>query len=549
MGLRLVPLGGLGEIGMNAMVLEFAGRRLLIDCGLMFPRMERGRGFDIYVPDLSYLRASLGALDGIFVTHGHEDHLGALPLLLREVKVPVYGGPFALRLLQNRLNELQVEAELRPLRAGGRASAGPFEVEAIHVNHSVPDALGLAIRGEFGCVAHTGDFKIDPTPFEGRPTDLAAFARCQGATALLSDSTNAERAGTTTSEEEVRRTLRDLVLGATGRVLITQFASHVIRLQQLIEICAETGRKLVPMGRGMVENLRIGQELGLLHGASAVAVDADQLDRLPEHEVLIVTTGAQGENRSALWRMTFDPDWRQKIRAGDLVIFSARAIPGNEVGIHELINGLWERGATVVTEETHEGEGHVHASGHASRDEQRQLMEAVRPATFVPIHGEARQLARHVHLAREALPDSQCLLARDGDIIEFVAPGSAQVVGQAPVGRIAQASRGGGAVSRETIAARGMLSEGGVVSVLLLIDRASGMLLRSPELYAMAVSDPDGLALARAREEVRDELAALSEYARRDPQQLRDAAVRAVGRSFRREGERRPAVQPILVEM
>jgi len=549
MSLRLVPLGGLGEIGMNAMVLEASGRRLLIDCGLMFPRLERGRGIDIYVPELAYLRAALGTLDGVLVTHGHEDHFGALPILLRETKVPVYGGPFALRLLQNRLNELKVEADLRPIRAGGRASLGPFEVEAIHVNHSVPDALGLAVRGEFGCVVHTGDFKVDPTPFEGRPTDLAAFARCQGATALLADSTNAERAGTTTSEEVVRTTLRDLVQSTASRVVVTLFASHLIRLQQLIEICAETNRKLVPLGRGMVENLRIGQELGILHGASAVAVDAEQLDRLPDHEVLIATTGAQGEPRSALWRMTFDPDWRQKIRAGDVVVFSARAIPGNEVGIHELINGLWERGATVVTEETHAGEGHVHASGHASRDEQRLVMEAVRPETFIPIHGEARQLARHIRLAREALPDSQCLLARDGDIIDFAAPGSAQITGQAPVGRIAQATRGGSAVPRETIATRGALSEGGMVSVLLMVERTSGMLLRSPELYALGLADPDGLALARAREEVRDELAALSEYAKRDPAQLRDSAVRAVQRSFRRNGERRPVVQPIVIEM
>lgn len=548
MSLRLVPLGGLGEIGLNSMVLEASGRRLLIDCGLLFPRLDRGRGFDVYVPDLTYLRAQLASLDGIVITHGHEDHLGALPMLLREVKVPVYGGPFALRLLQRRLEELRVEADLRLLRAGNRISAGPFEVEGIHVNHSIPDALGLAVRGDFGCVVHTGDFKIDPTPFEGRPTDLEAFGRCKGATALLSDSTNALRPGTTGSEQEVARTLRELVRDAQGRVIVTMFASHLIRLQQLVELCAELGRKMVVIGRSMVENLRAGQELGMLRGAPAVVVEADSLDLLKPEETLIVTTGAQGENRSALWRMTFDPDYRSKVRAGDTVIFCARAIPGNELNIQELVNGLWERGVTVVTDDTFEG-GHVHVSGHASQDEQRQMMETVQPETFIPIHGEARHLARHVHLAREVLPESQCLIARDGDIIDFDAPGSAQVTGQVPVGKVAYVTRGGPALPRETIGLRGQLSEGGVVSVLLVVERASGMLVRSPELHGLGISDPDGLTLMRAREDVRDELAALSEYARRDPAQMREAAVRAVNRAFRREGERRPAVQPIVLEL
>jgi ribonuclease J len=549
MSLRLVPLGGLGEIGMNSMVVEASGRRLLVDCGVLFPRLERGRGFDVYVPDLSYLRADLAALDAVVITHGHEDHLGALPLLLREARVPVYGGPFALGLLQKRLEEFRIEADLRPLNAGSRMNAGPFEVEAIHVNHSIPDAVGLAIRGDFGCVVHTGDFKIDPTPFEGRPTDLAGFARAAGATALLSDSTNAERAGTTTSETVVGTTLRELIRDATGRVVVTLFASHLIRLQQLVEICAATDRRLVVMGRSMTENLRLGQELGYIRGASAVVVDADQLENLRPEQTVIATTGAQGESRSALWRMTFDPNWKTHVRAGDLVVFCARAIPGNELNIQELINGLWERGATVVTEDSHDGEGHIHASGHASRDEQTQMLQAVRPETFIPIHGEARQLAKHVQLARQVLPEAQCLLARDGDIVDFAAPGSAQVVGQAPFGKLAQATRAGPLVSPQTIAARGALSEGGVVSVVLLVDRQSGALVRSPELHGLGITDGDGLALVRARETVRDELAQLSEYARRDPAQLRDAAVRAVHRSFRREAEHRPVVHPLVIEL
>ena len=247
--------------------------------------------------------------------------------------------------------------------------------------------------------------------------------------------------------------------------------------------------------------------------------------------------------------MTFDPDWKHRIRAGDLVVFSARAIPGNELSIQELVNGLWERGATVLTEDSHIGEGHIHASGHASRDEQRQILEAVQPETFIPIHGEARQLARHIHLASEAVPDSQCLLARDGDIVDFAAPGSAAVTGQAPFGRVAQATRAGPLVPRETILLRGQLSEGGVVTVMLLVDRSSGMLLRSPEVHGLGLVDPNGLALLRARENVRDELAQLSEYARRDPNEIREAAIRAVQRSFRKEYERRPAVQALVVEV
>jgi ribonuclease J len=549
MSLRLVPLGGLGEIGMNAMVVEAGGRRLLVDCGLLFPRMDKGRGFDVYVPDLSYLRERIGALDAVVLTHGHEDHVGALPILLREFKVPVFGGPFALRQLKGRLLEHQIEADLRVFTAGTRFSAGPFEVEGIHVNHSIPDAMGLAIRGDFGTVVHTGDFKIDPDPFEGKPTDLPAFARAAGATVLLSDSTNAERAGTTASENDVRRTLRTLVQQARGRVVVTMFASHVVRMQQLVEICAEANRKLVVAGRGMIENLRAGQELGHIKGAGAVIVDAEHLDQLREEETVIAMTGAQGEPRSALWRMTFDPEFRMKVRPGDTVVFCARPIPGNELGIQELVNGLWERGATVVTQENFDGDGVIHASGHASRDEQLQMLQTVNPATFIPIHGEARQLARHVRLARERHPAAQVVLARDGDIIDFPEPGGAQIVGKAKVGKIAQVSRGGGVVTPETIALRGTLSEGGAVVVVLVVERATGLLLRSPELTAIGVTDPGGNALNRAREWIRDELAGLSDYARREPEELKNAAMRAVVRSFRRDGERRPVVQPVVVEI
>lgn len=552
MSLRIVPLGGLGEIGMNAMVVEFAGRRLLIDCGLLFPRLDKGRGFDCYVPDMRWVMERPKALDGVLLTHGHEDHLGALPVLLRDLKVPVYGGAFTLGLLKHRLEELRVEADLRLIKAGQRFQAGAFEVEPIHVNHSVPDAFGLALRSEAGTVVHTGDFKVDPDPVDGRPTDLDAFRRAGGeggALCLLSDSTNAERPGTTGSEREVGRTLRQVIAQAPGRVMVTMFASHLLRLQQLVEIAAETGRKLVVHGRGMVDNMRLGQELGALKGASAVVVHVDKLDTLPEKEVLLVTTGSQGEPRSGLWRMCFDAEARVHIRSRDTVVFCSRPIPGNELGIHELVNALWELGATVVTDESWEGEGRIHVSGHASQDEQRAVLEAVRPRTFIPIHGEARQLARHVRTALQSGFAQQVVLARDGDVVEFTEPGSAQVVAQVPFGKVALERRGGAVVPQSSIAMRGLLSEGGVVTAVLMVERASGGLLRSPELTGLALHAQGELLLQRAREVVRDELAQLSAYARRDSDALREAVERGIHRSFKRDGERKPVVQVIAVDV
>ncbi len=555
MDLRIVPLGGLGEIGMNALVVESAGRRLLIDCGLLFPRLERGLGFDAYVPDLRYLLERPNSLDALVLTHGHEDHLGAVPVLLRQLKVPVYGGRFALGLLGARLRELGIDADMRELRAGERFGVGPFEVEPVHVNHSIPDAVGLVLRGAFGRVVHTGDFKVDPTPADGRPTDLAAFRRAgdEGVTCLLSDSTNAERPGSTPSERVVAQTLLELIRKSTGRVVVTLFASHLIRLQQLVELAAQTNRKLVVFGRSMTDNLRLGSDMGHIRGASSVVVDADQLSQLRPEEVLLATTGAQGESRSALWKMAFDPQSSVKIRAGDRVIFCARAIPGNEVTINELVNRLWELGASVIQGDSEEGGGPVHVSGHASQAEQLQVLNAVRPATFVPIHGEARQLASHVRVASTLGGNAgehspQCVLARDGDILEFPELGSAHVVGQAPVGRVAVISRGGSVLPVDAIAQRAALAEGGLVVVTLLVERASGMLLRSPELSGVGMPQDPAL-LMRAREVVRDEISELSEYARHDPTQLRDAAIRGVYRSFRRDGERRPVVQPVVIEV
>ncbi len=547
--LRIIPLGGLGEVGLNAMVFETEDEAFLVDCGIMFPQAE-SLGVDVVLPDLSYLHELGDKLKGVVLTHGHEDHIGALPFLLRERPLPVYGSPFTLGLLAPKLEEFGVDAPLSELSAGDSVElGGAFRVEGIRVTHSIPDALGLAIHTPEGLVVHTGDFKIDHTPIGDLPTDLQRFARLggDGVLALLSDSTNSDRPGSSLSERQVGGALEAVFASAKARVIVATFASNIHRIQQILDASRKFGRKVVLVGRSMLQNTRIAAELGLLDVPFGIVVDAAQGRKLRHHEVTVLSTGAQGEPRSALMRMAVgDPNAPMPLDEGDRVILSSRFIPGNEVAIGHMINRLAMRGAEVI----YEGAEDIHASGHAYQEEQRLMLRLTNPRHFVPIHGEYRHLARHVKTAYEVgIPDSACHLITDGAVLQFE-DGRAFVNGEVPFGRVYVDRRGGPDVPELILRERAMIAETGLVTAVVVVERATGAILRGPEITARGVAVPDQAALLEdVRREVLAALEALTPRLRGEPATVQEEVRRAVRRAYKRSTERRPVVLPLVIEL
>jgi len=546
--LRIIPLGGLGEVGLNAMVFETEDEAFLVDCGIMFPPAG-ALGVEVVLPDFSYLREIGDKLKGVVLTHGHEDHIGALPFLLKELDLPVYGAAFTLGLLAPKLEEFGVKAQLTEFAAGDTVELGrgAFRVEGIRVTHSIPDALGLAIHSPEGLVVHTGDFKIDHTPIGDLPTDLQRFARLggDGVLALLSDSTNSEREGSSLSERQVGSALEEIFAKAKARVIVATFASNIHRIQQILDASRKFGRKVVLVGRSMQQNTRIASQLGLLDIPPGIIVEAERAQSLRHHEVTVLSTGAQGEPRSALVRMALgDPNAPMPIDEGDLVVLSSRFIPGNEVAIGHLVNRLAMRGAEVI----YEGAEPIHASGHAYSEEQRLMLRLTNPRHFVPIHGEYRHLARHVKTAHGVgIPDSACHLITDGEVLQFE-HGSASRQGTVPSGRVYVDRRGGPDVPELILRERSLIAETGLVTAVVVIDQASGALLRGPEITAkgIAVPDPDAL-LADLRREVSTALDSLSPLLRSDTTLVQEEVRLAVRRAYKRSTERKPVVLPLVI--
>ncbi|AKU89626.1 ribonuclease J [Vulgatibacter incomptus] len=547
--LRIIPLGGLGEVGLNAMVFESEDQAFLVDCGIMFPQAE-ALGVDVVLPDFTYLRELGDKLKGVVLTHGHEDHIGALPFLLKDRPLPVYGSPFTLGLLAPKLEEFGIRAPLTELAAGSSVDLGEaFRVEGVRVTHSIPDALGLAIHTPEGLVVHTGDFKIDHSPIDELPTDLQRFARLggDGILALLSDSTNSERPGTSLSERQVGRALEEIFAKAKSRVVIATFASNIHRIQQVLDVSRLFGRKVVLVGRSMQQNTRIASELGLLDIPLGLVVDVEEGRRLRHHEVTVLSTGAQGEPRSALMRMALgDPNAPMPVDEGDLVVLSSRFIPGNEVAIGHMVNRLAMRGAEVV----YEGAEDLHASGHAYREEQRLMLRITNPRHFVPIHGEYRHLVRHVKTAHEVgIPDSSCHLITDGEVLQFEG-GRAFVNGTVASGRVYVDRRGGPDVPELTLRERALIAETGLVTAVVVIDRSTGALVRGPELTARGIAVPDEAALlADVRREVHAAVESLSPVLRGDTTLVQEEVRRAVRRAYKRSTERKPVVLPLVIEL
>ncbi|MGC8718963.1 MAG: ribonuclease J [Thermodesulforhabdaceae bacterium] len=480
---KIIPLGGLGEIGLNMMAIEYNDTIVLIDAGVMFPE-EQMFGIDIVIPDFGYLRNHPEKVRALVVTHGHEDHIGAIPFLLQEFPLPIYGTTFTLALIKEKLAEhnLLGKASLNRIVPKESFSVGPFTIEPYRVCHSIPDGVGLIISTPQGIIVHSGDFKIDHTPIDGNLLDvksLSVYAE-KGVTLLMSDSTNVEREGYTLSEKDIAKTFRDIFQTARGRIIVAVFSSNIHRIQQIVYMARQFGRKVLFHGKSIQTNVRIAEELGYIEVLPEDKISLKDLPFMPDHKVVIVTTGSQGEPMSALTRIAFDDHKWIKLKRGDTVVLSSKFIPGNERTIHNVINNLYRRGAEVIYESVEE----IHVSGHAHREELKWLIGIVRPKFFMPIHGEYRHLVKHCALAEEmGIPRERCLLVENGDVVSIYKD-EVVVNGKAASGRVFVDGKGVGDVGGPVLRDRKHLAEDGLVIVSLVIDQEYRGILSGPDVFS-----------------------------------------------------------------
>lgn len=547
--LRIIPLGGLGEFGLNMMLLEYGESAIAIDCGLMFPGADL-LGVDLVIPDVTYLLERQDRLKALILSHAHEDHVGALPYILNQFSVPIFGTRLTLGLINNKLREHDLDdtADLREITAGRPWEIGPFQVEGIRVTHSLMDCLALAIETPVGTVIHTGDFKIDNTPMEGEMFDFQRFAAYgeKGVLLLLSDSTNIERSGYTPSEREVGKNLEQIFRESRGKVLVSTFASSIPRIQQVVDISEGCGRRVVLSGRSMIRNGQVAAELGYLRLPRNFMTENEAWHELPGERLTFLTTGSQGEPLSVLHRVALDDHKSIKIDRGDTVILSSKFIPGNEKTISNLINHLYRRGAEVHYEKVSE----IHVSGHASQEELKTMLQLTRPRYFVPIHGEYRHLVRHWKLAQEVgVPEDHCFILEDGDVLEMTAT-TAKKIAPIQVGRVFVDGKGVGDVGDIVIRDRRHLSEDGMVLAVMAIHQQSGEIVAGPDLISRGfMREEEGEeVLGQARKVVLDILANLNRETRTDPAELQEEVRKALRRYFRKRFERHPVVLPYIIE-
>ncbi len=546
----LTFLGGLGEIGLNLMTVETADHLVVVDAGLMFPE-DHMLGIDIVIPDFSYLRERRDKVAALVLTHGHEDHIGAAPFLLKEMPLPVYGTPLTLALLREKLREhgLLDAADLRVIHPRERLALGPFEFEFIPVPHSIVDGVGFALRTPQGVLIHSGDFKMDQTPVAGTAMDLNRFAHYgeQGVLALLSDSTNAERPGYTLSERQIGVTLEEFIREAPGRVIIAVFASHIPRLQQIVRLAAKHGRKVLFNGKSMLVNTRLAKELGYLEVPPGLEINVGDLERLPPEETIIVTTGSQGEPLSALARIALEAHKQIHIHPGDLVILSSKFIPGNERAITTVINNLYRLGAEVVYQEVAD----IHVSGHASQEELKLLLNLTRPRYFIPIHGEIRHLLKHAHLARAVgIPEERLLLAKDGDQVRFGSEGAA-ITGRVEVGRVFVDGKGVGDVSRIVLRDRRHLAGDGLVIALVAVDPSTGTIASEPDLITrgFVLEEEQAPLLEQARKVFGEIVERSLSEPNQDWLEIQAQVGKALRKLFFKALERRPMILPLILTL
>ena len=486
--LRIVPLGGLGEIGMNCMVLEYDEELIVIDCGLLFSDLDH-LGVDFVIPDFSYLRERKDKIKGIVITHGHEDHIGAIPFALKAgINAPIYVSNFTALLLREKLKEHELEAsvDLQTYEIGSSFEVGAFKIQTLAVNHSIVDSAALIIDTPVGRVVHTGDFKIDSDPFYGKVIDLPAFKKAgdQGVLLLMSDSTNVERHTHSLSESVIYTQFEKFFREAKGLTIVSMFASNVGRMGQVLEIAGKLNKKVALSGRGIEQNVRLGAEAGYLKGAESVLIDIQSIDQYPRDQVIVLSTGSQGEYRSSLIRIAQGEHGQIKLQKGDLVLMSSKFIPGNEKAIGRMINSLFKQGAEVLYEAVHD----IHVSGHATRPELRTMLERVRPKFFIPIHGEYRHLVHHSNLARETgVPADNVLIATNGDVVGLTSD-SCRILEHMEETRVLVEGREGGDVSKLMLKDRRQLGEKGIVFSLVVRNAQTRRIISGPELIAKGLA-------------------------------------------------------------
>jgi ribonuclease J len=543
-GLRVVALGGIGEIGRNMTVFEYDGRLLIVDCGVLFPE-DAQPGVDLILPDFRYIEDRIDDVEAIILTHGHEDHIGAVPFLLRlRPQIPVIGSKFTLALLAAKCREHRQRPKLIEVVEGQKTTHGPFECEYFAVNHSIPDALAVAIRTGAGVVLHTGDIKLDQLPLDGRLTDLAGFSRLgdEGVDLFLVDSTNAEVPGFVTPERQIGGVLDQVIGKARQRVIVASFASHVHRIQQVVDVAHAHGRRVTFVGRSMVRNMQIAQELGYLRVPDGVVVDLDTAATLPDHKLVLISTGSQGEPLSALSRMARGEHRQINIRADDLVVLASSLIPGNENSVFAVVNGLARRGATVVTQQS----AKVHVSGHASAGELLYLYNAVRPSNVMPVHGEWRHLRANAALAvATGVKPEAVVLAEDGVVVDLI-DGRAQITGRVPVGYVYVDGLSVGDVGESTLSERLVLGEGGFIAIAVVIDADTGRAINPPEVSGRGFSD-DPTALKEAGDLVDQALAQMAVEGVTDTHRIAQMIRRVVGRWVADKYRRRPMIVPTVM--
>ena len=547
--LRYLPLGGLGEVGINMWALEWEGKVLVVDSGLMFPQ-EDMPGIDLVLPDISYLLQPGREVLGIFLTHGHEDHIGGLPFALKRLNVPVYGTRLTLGLVKPKLKEHRIlrEADLREVRIGDAVQLGPFRVETIAVCHSIPDAVALAIDTAVGKVVYTSDFKLDPSPPDGAPTNMERFRRLgdEGVLLLLSDSTNSERTGRSGSERDLHDAFERIFTEAPARIVVANFASNILRIQHLVRVAAQFGRRVAVVGRSLQQNVRTARELGFLDVPDGLIVPLADVEKVPASQLLLLTAGSQGEPMSALTRFAAQRHPFLNVRSDDWVVISARPIPGNERMVHQTVNNLYRHGARVFYSEV----GNVHVTGHAQRDELRDMLEAVRPRFFVPVHGEYRQLLLHSELAREVgVPPERIAVVEDGESLELDAE-SMRRGEKIATGLVYVDGLGVGDVEQVVLRDRRHLAEDGILVVTVTLDRDTGTVRAGPELVSRGVIEPElsGRLMADARAAALDTMRRLADT-RPELSMLQEAIHDAVSKTVYRQTRRRPMVIPVITEI